>query len=307
MKRDTALQRFFDYLEAERGLSERTRIAYRTDLRQFFDFLDSSGGAGGFRTLEAIGLTDVRSFLRHELERGLTNPSMMRKISTLRAFFRYLKRKDILGTDPTEHLSQQRKRRTVPSVASETHIREMLSLPDISTFKGLRDRAVLEFIYGTGVRLSELLGLDIGHFLPFSETVRVRGKGDKERLVPWGGQARSAFLEYQGARFSLRQVTAGALLPFKSEPAFSTGGRRRLSARTVQRIVYKYLGRISSSSGLSPHSLRHAFATHLLNNGADLRAVQELLGHENLSTTQIYTQVSVSALKRVYKKAHPRA
>ena len=303
MELENALQRFFDYLEAERGLSERTMIAYQTDLKQFFDFLQHNGGL----SLEDVRLPDIRSFLRHEIKRGLTHPSMMRKFSTLRTFFGYLTRRGFLTTDPSEYLSQPRKRRTVPSVASENHIREMMALPDESTLKGLRDRTVLEFIYGTGVRLSELVGLDVGHFLPFSDTIKVRGKGDKDRLVPWGGQAREVFLRYQSVRFSLRPVTAQALMPFRTEPAFSTDGKRRISARTVQRIVYRYLGRISSSSGLSPHSLRHAFATHLLNNGADLRAVQELLGHESLSTTQIYTHVSMSVLKAVYKKAHPRA
>jgi site-specific recombinase XerD len=303
MDHNKALHRFYDYLEAERGLAERTRIAYRTDLSQFFEFLGSKGG----RALQDVSLLDIRSFLRHEINRGLSHPSMMRKISTLRTFFGFLTRKGILSADPTEHLSQQRKRRSIPAVASEQHIREMMTLPDSSTLKGLRDQVVLEFIYGTGVRLSELIGLDIGHFLPFSETIKVRGKGDKERLVPWGGTAKKVFLKYQAARFSLTQATAESLKPYRSEPAFSTNLKRRISPRTVQRIVKKYLSRISSSSGLSPHSLRHAFATHLLNNGADLRAVQELLGHESLSTTQIYTHVSASALIEVYKKAHPRA
>ncbi len=299
----TALQRFYNYLEAERGLAERTRIAYRTDLRQFFHFLENKGG----RELDEVTLLDIRSFLRYEIKRGLTHASIMRKISTLRTFFGFLTRKGILAADPAEYLSQQRKRHTIPAVASENHIREMMTLPDSSTLKGLRDQTVLEFIYGTGVRLSELIGLDISHFLPFSDTIRVRGKGDKERLVPWGGTAKKVFLKYQAARFSITQATEGSLRPYRSEPAFSTDVNCRISARTVQRIVKKYFSRILSSSGLSPHSLRHAFATHLLNNGADLRAVQELLGHESLSTTQIYTHVSVTALKEIYKKAHPRA
>jgi site-specific recombinase XerD len=303
MNTKKALEQFDNHLLAERGLAERTRIAYLTDLRQFFNFLDERGG----RKLDRVKLLDIRAFLRHQMKQGLSNSSMIRKISSNRNFFGYLTRNGLILANPTEHLSQQRRRRTIPAVASENHIRDMMELPDLTSLKGLRDRAILEFIYGTGVRLSELIALDIGDFLPFAETIKVRGKGDKERLVAWGGTARTIFLKYLSVRLSIQNPTEGALESCQSEPAFSTDVKRRISARTVQRIVNKYLGRISSSSGLSPHSLRHAFATHLLSNGADLRAVQELLGHESLSTTQIYTHVSGAELKTIYKKAHPRA
>jgi site-specific recombinase XerD len=300
---DTAVEKFRQYLEAERGLSPRTVTAYITDLRQFSAFIKTRCGTA----VDAVTLRDIRAFLRGEIKRGLRNPSMMRKISTLRTFFDFLSRRGISKNNPAADLSQQRRRRTIPAVACEAHIRDMMLLPDCSKLRGLRDRAVLEFLYGTGVRLSEMIVLNIGDFLPFGDTIRVRGKGNKERLVPWGGEAKKSFFLYQKMRLSLDKVDAGALKPFGQYPAFATRIKRRISARTVQRIARDYLSRFSSSSGMSPHSLRHAFATHLLNHGADLRAVQELLGHESLSTTQIYTSVTTAALKEAYRKAHPRA
>jgi len=303
MKIDSAVERFHQYLEAERGLSPRTVSAYLTDLHQFSSFFESRGGVD----IGAVTLLDIRAFLRGEMKRGLNNSSMVRKISTLRTFFDFLHRRGICEQNPAADLSQHRRRRTLPAVAGENHIREMMLMPDCSRLRGLRDRAVLEFLYGTGVRLSEMIALNIRDFLPFGDTIRVRGKGDKERLVPWSGEAKKSFLLYQKRRLSLERVDEGALRPFAAEPAFATRIRRRISARTVQRIAGNYLGRFSAVSGMSPHSLRHAFATHLLNHGADLRAVQELLGHESLSTTQLYTSVTTSALKEAYRKAHPRA
>jgi site-specific recombinase XerD len=300
---DTAMDKFRQYLEAERGLSSRTVTAYLTDLRQFSTFIEPRCGAA----VDAVTLRDIRAFLRGEMKRGIQNPSMMRKISTLRTFFDFLSRRGFNKHNPALELSQQRRRRTIPVVAGESHIRDMMLMPDCSKLRGLRDRAILEFLYGTGVRLSEMIALNINDFLPFGDTIRVRGKGNKERLVPWGGEAKKIFFLYQKMRLSLDKVDAGSLKPFGTHPAFATRVKRRISPRTVQRIARNYLSRFSSASGMSPHSLRHAFATHLLNHGADLRAVQELLGHESLSTTQIYTSVTTAALKEAYRKAHPRA
>ncbi|MFH1755355.1 MAG: tyrosine recombinase XerC [Candidatus Latescibacterota bacterium] len=303
MQIDAAVERYRTHLVAERGLSPRTIAAYLTDLNQFWTFIETHSG----KNLETVTLRDIRAFLRGELKRGLRNPSMMRKISTMRSFFEFLSRRGLIRHNPAADLSQQRRRRTIPSVVSEAHIRDMMLLPDCATLRGLRDRAVLEFLYGTGVRLSEMIALNLHDFLPFGDTICVRGKGDKERLVPWGREAKNSFFLYQKVRFSMDKADADSLATFRAYPAFATRVKKRISPRTVQRIVTSYLARFSSASGMSPHSLRHAFATHLLNHGADLRAVQELLGHESLSTTQIYTSVTTSALQAVYKKAHPRA
>jgi site-specific recombinase XerD len=252
-------------------------------------------------------LADIRGFLGGEVKRGLGNRSMMRKISSIRAFFRYLTKRGLLQEDPTLHLAQQIGRRSIPTIVSEERIRQMMELPDTTALKGKRDRAILEFLYGTGVRLSEMLSLKVDDFLPFADTVHVIGKGDKERIVPFTGRSREAMLDYWRHRFEVTEPTERALAARRAEPAFATERSRVISPRTVQRVVEKYIGQVASISATSPHTLRHAFATHLLDNGADLRSVQELLGHESLSTTQIYTHVSVEHLKKVYKKAHPRS
>ncbi len=305
MKLDEAIERFRTHLAHERDLSVRTVEAYCTDLAQLSGFLCERKGREP--AVGRIDLHDIRAFLSGEVKRGLSGRSMMRKVSSIRAFFRFLARRGVIVEDPTVHLAQQIQRRGIPTIVSEDRIRRMMDLPDTGTLKGKRDRAILEFLYGTGVRLSEMLSLTVNDFLPFAETIRVTGKGDKERLVPYRGKARDALLDYWRERFELGVATEQALATWIDAPAFATKRSARVSPRTVQRIVARYIQQVAVVSASSPHTLRHAFATHLLDNGADLRAVQELLGHESLSTTQIYTHVSVEHLKKVYKKAHPRS
>jgi len=306
MNLDNAIQKFETYLSAERGLSQNTVRAYLTDLAQFAAYAEAT--RGGIPDASGIRLADVRAFLRDQVKRGLTETSMLRKISSLRAFFAFLLKNSQISVDPTLHLSRPRKRHRIPPVISEESIARMMDIPDTEKPQGCRDRAVLEFLYGTGVRLSEMVGLNIEDIIEAGEVIRIVGKGNKERLIPWGGKAKTAFYEYQAKRFGVEGgVDERALARFRDYPAFSAGLRRRISPRTVQRIVEKYLRRVSMATAQSPHSMRHAFATHLLDNGADLRAVQELLGHESLSTTQIYTHVSTARLKEIYKKTHPRS
>ncbi|UCG51412.1 MAG: tyrosine recombinase XerC [Candidatus Latescibacterota bacterium] len=306
MNLDGAIEKFERYLSAERGLSANTIRAYVTDLAQFTAYLESTSGE--IPDAPSITLSDVRGFLRQQIKRGLNDSSMLRKVSSLRAFFGYLVNRHEIPVDPTLHLSRPRKRSRIPPVISEQSIKEMMNIPEDSDLTGYRDRAILEFLYGTGVRLSEMVALNISSFIEAGEVLRIKGKGNKERLVPWSGKARSAFFEYQAKRFGLGKNTdENSLGKYAAYPAFSAGHRRRISPRTVQRIVEKYLRRVSMATSQSPHSLRHAFATHLLDNGADLRAVQELLGHESLSTTQIYTHVSAKRLKDIYRKTHPRS
>jgi len=306
MNIDTAIEKFRDHLTHERELSPRTVAAYVADLAQLSDHVHDRRGEKA--ALDDVDIREIRSYLGEQVKKGLNSRSMMRKISSIRTFFRFAASRRLVKEDPTLFLAQQIRRRSIPTIVSEERIRRMMELPDTDTLKGLRDRAVLEFLYGTGVRLGEMLSLDVGHFVPFAETIRVVGKGNKERAVPFGGKAREALFDYWRARFGLAgDVTEASLMGLRKDPAFSSDGKRRISPRTVQRIAEKYIERVASISATSPHTLRHAFATHLLDNGADLRAVQELLGHESLSTTQIYTHVSVEHLKKVYKKAHPRS
>jgi len=306
MTLDDAIERFRAHLAHERGLSPRTIEAYASDLSALAAFLAERHGDGV--AVGAVAVGDIRAYLAGEVGRGLASRTMMRRGAAIRSFFRYLARRGHVERDPTVLLGQRGARRSVPTIVSAERIARMMSLADTSTPRGLRDRAVLEFLYGTGVRLSELVALDVGDFVPLSETVRVRGKGDKERVVPFGGEARAAQLAYWRWRFQWDgEADDGALRSVMHEPAFATARQGRISRRTVQRIAARYLDRVAAVTKASPHVLRHAFATHLLDNGADLRAVQELLGHASLSTTQIYTHVSVEHLKAVYRKAHPRA
>jgi len=306
---DTAIERFRTHLAHERGLSPRTVEAYASDLASLSAFLAERGTDAV--DAKAVDPGALRSYLAAELKRGLSGRSMMRRVSALRSFFRYLEKRGVVPSDPTLHLAQRVARRSVPTIVSEERLERMMELPDVSSPSGSRDRAVLEFLYGTGVRLGELVALTVGDFLPLGDRVVVHGKGSKRRVVPFTGRAKESMLAYWSARFGLASATDASLKAHAAAPAFAgrTVGDKeaRVSRRTVQRLVGRHLRLVASVTKASPHVLRHAFATHMLDHGADLRAVQELLGHESLSTTQIYTHVSVEHLRKVYKKAHPRA
>jgi integrase/recombinase XerC len=296
---DDAIERFREHIAHERGLSARTVEAYASDLALFARHLDPDGEHSP--RVASITPLELRAFLAGEVGRGLSSRSMMRRVAALRAFFAFLRTRQVVKTDPTRQLAQRVSRRSVPTIVSEERLEEMMSLPDTTTENGLRDRAVLEFLYGAGVRLREMVALNVEDFLAAGDHVVVRGKGNKKRVVPFGGRAQAAVLAYWKARFG------EAATAHMREPAFAGRPGARINPRTVQRIVARYLTRVASVSKASPHALRHAFATHMLDHGADLRTVQELLGHSSLSTTQIYTHVSVEHLKKVYRKAHPRA
>jgi len=302
---DDAIQRFHTHLADERGLSPRTVEAYSSDLALLARFLSPAGGHSPDVT--AITTRMLRAFLAGEVSRGLASRSLMRRVAATRALFRWLHRRGDIAADPTRDLAQRVVRRAVPTIVSEERLRSMMTLPEEESPTGRRDRAVLEFLYGSGVRLAELVALDVRDFLPLADRVVVRGKGDKSRVVPFAGEARAAILAYWAERFVLTSADDAGLRAVAAKPAFAGAAGARISRRTVQRVVGRYLGRVVSASKVSPHVLRHAFATHMLDHGADLRAVQELLGHASLSTTQVYTHVSVEHLKKVYRKAHPRA
>ncbi|HEX5131063.1 MAG TPA: tyrosine recombinase XerC [Candidatus Krumholzibacteria bacterium] len=303
---DAAIERYRTHLEHERGLSPRTVEAYSSDLALLAAFLDRGSGRRAVRVTD-VRTDDLRAFLAGEVGRGLASRSMMRRVAAIRGFFRFLRDHDLLTADPTLHLAQRVTRRSVPTIVSEERLDAMMDLPEEAAPAGARDRAVLEFLYGTGVRLRELVALNVGDFLPLGGQVVVKGKGNKKRVVPFAGRAREALLAYWAGRFALTASDDTTLRGFSRAPAFASRGDARISPRTVQRIVAGYLRRVATITRASPHALRHAFATHMLDHGADLRTVQELLGHASLSTTQIYTHVSVEHMQRVYRKAHPRA
>ena len=308
---DASIERFLTHLEKERNLSEHTLDAYRTDLSQFSEFLRRDLG----RTSVVPGDIDrvsLRHFLAVLAHREFDKRSIARKLAAIRSCCKYLCRIHVLDRDPTLQVSSPKLERKLPSFLSEDETAAVMTSVFGDGPLGLRDRALLEVLYGSGIRLSELVGLDMSSIDTGENTARVSGKGGRDRIVPLGSKAIEAICAYLPARRELLAKRRKA--PKEYDPSdrhagalFLNNRGGRLTGRSVQRIVERYLSRVSEAQGLSPHTLRHSFATHMLDRGADLHAVKELLGHASLSTTQLYTHVSVDRLKRVYEQAHPRA
>ncbi len=296
---DDHIAGFLDYLGAERNYSRHTVTAYARDLGQFREFLAARGGSAGADPAAVDRLT-LRLYLGELSDRGIQKRSVARKLAALRSFFRFLVRRKGLGSNPAANLVSPKLPNKLPSFLDEGAVHRMMELPDAATDAGLRDRAVLELLYGTGIRVGELTGLTMAGLDLRAGTIRVRGKGSKERILPLGGRAREALRAYAAPR----TAAAGGR---KTDRVFVNAKGAEINRREVYRIVRKYISLVSEIDRKSPHVLRHTFATHLLNNGADLRAVKELLGHESLATTQLYTHVTVEKLKRIYNQAHPKA
>lgn len=281
----------------DRNFSPHTVASYRQDLRRFGAHLseishDSDPGLGSFDA------ASVRRFIAWMVGSGYARRSVQRNLAAIRSLARFLVRTKAMKNNPTLGLSAPRIEKRLPSFLTMKEAEALFSAPAEPTVPELRDRAILELFYGTGMRLSELVGLVTGDVDTSGGLVRVTGKGRKTRIVPLGRSASDAVERYLAARGG-----SGGL----SEPLFLNARGEQLSNRSVQRLVSRRLRQVSEARQLSPHVLRHTFATHMLNAGADLRAVQELLGHASLSSTQIYTHVTTERLKEVYKKAHPRA
>ncbi len=287
---------FIRYLRLERDASAHTLRNYRSDLVQFRDFLQSPQSGSPSRLKEIDRLT-IRGYMAALQERGVGKRSLSRKVSALRSFFRYLRREGLLEENPARQVWLPRSEKRLPSFLTREEIGELLAAPDTSTLLGLRDRAILETLYSTGMRVGALVAMNRSDVDLIGDLARVREKGKKERLCPLGTYAVRALRDYQKS-FPEND---------SSGPLFVNRSGGRLSAASVRKLLEKYIERAAIKKKITPHALRHSFATHLLNAGADLRAVQELLGHESLSTTQIYTHVSKERLKKVYDRTHPRA
>lgn len=296
------LKAFLDHLSKERQVSPNTVRAYGRDLEQFIDFLDRySGGAWTFASVDRLG---IRGFLGEMQRRGLSKRSTARALSAVRALYRFLQNEEGLEQSPVRSAKAPRLEKHLPGYLDRTRTEALFDAAEarVETDEGgQRDLAILELFYSSGLRLSELTGLNLHDLDLLGDQVKVRGKGRKERLVPLGGRASRVLRRYLEVREPLAR-RQGA----DKQALFLNPRGRRLTPRSVQRIVHKAFEAIGVD-GLKTHSLRHTFATHLLDAGADLRAVQELLGHANLATTQIYTHTSVERLKKVYQQAHPRA
>lgn len=296
---DSLIDRFCHHLEVERNLSPHTLRAYRQDLTEFSRFLtndaDAKGGLLPKVSLRQVDALVLRRYLAR-LHKTNRRTSIGRKLSAVRSFFRYFVRQGDLEVNPAETISTPKREHYLPKVLTVDEVFDLIKAADGAEPLTIRDCAILELFYSSGLRVGELAGLDVGHLDLREGLVRVRGKGDKERIVPLGRPARQAIGRYLAER--------GA--PDRDQPLFLNYRGGRLSARSIERNLKKWLLRAGILKNASPHALRHSFATHLLDGGADLRAIQELLGHASLSTTQKYTQVSLDRLMDVYDRAHPR-
>jgi integrase/recombinase XerC len=297
---DKLVRSFLEYLEAEKNYSDHTIESYQTDLVAFSEFAAEQK----IREPGEIGRDVLRKFFAHLLDEGYSKKSIARKIASLRSFFKYLKRKQLVDSNPVLSIATPKLEQRLPGFLDEPAMQRLLDLPDRSTMEGLRDAAILEVFYSTGMRLSELVSLNTGDIDAQTCLIKVTGKGRKQRIIPIGEKAIRAVEEYLQARGTLEVQSRES---DDSMAVFLSKGHKRIYPQMVGIIVKRYLGKVSELEKKSPHVLRHTFATHLLNRGADLQAVKDLLGHESLSTTQIYTHVTTERLKKVYHQSHPKA
>jgi integrase/recombinase XerC len=334
------IRRYLDHLDAERGFSPHTVRGYSADLAQFCQFLsargESSAGGNGAgdgtiaeiiagveplptletldaervgRLLPAVTPQDVRAYLAFLRSADLSKATIARKLATLRSFYRHMVRTGKMRASPLAAVRTPRQDRRLPKFLDVPAVDALMNAPDPSTLIGARDRAILETIYSSGLRVSEATGLNLEDLDEFTEAVRIRGKGKKERIVPLGGKALDAI----GAYLAMRRSAPGGEARATSQAPGARGALfvnlrgGRITDRSVRRKLARYLPAAGIAARVSPHALRHSFATHMLNAGADLRSVQEMLGHASLSTTQVYTHLTTARLKEVYDKAHPMA
>jgi integrase/recombinase XerC len=291
------LDNYVHYLQAELNASPYTVRNYTNDLLGFFQFLTTKG----VDSIEGIDKNALRDYLSHLMAQGFVKASIARKLSAIRSFYRYLVRERIMTTSPLATTSSPKLDKRLPSFLTQKEVNQLLEAPDLSTPQGQRDRALIELLYASGLRVSELVNINLEQVYLDSYEIRVWGKGSKERIVLMGKPAAKALQAYlsQGRPKLIGKKQTSALFLNRY------GGR--VTQRRVQRILEKYASLASIDKRVHPHMLRHTFATHLLDGGADLRVVQELLGHANLSSTQIYTHVTQSQAKKVYLSAHPMA
>jgi integrase/recombinase XerC len=302
------LKAFLEHLRLNENASVHTVRAYESDLSQYLAFLaihvNCRVSELGPQHLDHLG---ARAFIGDLNKRGNSKASAARKLSAIRAFGRYLRREGVIDSDPAALVGTPRRETRIPNHLAVEEMSKLLEAPDTSSPLGRRDQAILELFYASGLRLSELVGLDLDDVNLSGRVVRVLGKGRKERIVPFNPTAAAALKAWMTDREAFPQPTRVVKTRRQVEPLFLNYRGGRLSTRFVDKVVRRYVAACSTRYGISPHALRHSFATHLLEAGADLRAIQELLGHARLSTTQRYTHVNAAQLIETYRKAHPKA
>ena len=294
MKRE--IEEFSAYLRHERNASPHTISSYRIDLTQLADYLDAKK-----IRLSQVDNVVLRGFLVELYRKSLAKTSAARKLAAIRSFFQFCLKRHWIEDNPAKIVATPKLDKTVPSFLSEDEMEKFLEIPPSDATLGIRDRAILEVFYATGIRVGELVGINLENLSLDEKMIRVRGKGKKERLVPFGRKAAESLADY----FRLRPALLKKNL--NESALFLNYQGARITSRSVQRLVAKYIRRAALRRKISPHSLRHSFASHLLSRGADLRVIQELLGHESLATTQKYTHVDLKQMLDVYRKSHPRS
>ena len=292
------------YLEVERNVSAHTRIAYIADIQEFTRFLHNNNFIKSQDEIINVEPENIREYLSYLYRQKVKKVTVNRKVSSLRAFYKYVLRTGKIKNNPAEMIQTLKTEKYMPTFLSVDEMFELLKERDESSVLSLRNRAILEIFYSSGLRLSELAGLDLIDLDFNQKLVKVRGKGRKERIVPVGGPALKAVQEYLEKIGEIRKDTNGDIL---KKPLFLNARGERITTRSIARIVNEITSKSGIGRKISPHALRHSFATHLLNAGADLRSIQELLGHESLSTTQKYTAVNINRMMEIYDKAHPRS
>ncbi len=297
----SAIAQFLRYLVSERNASELTIKSYREDLFAFVEWLQAT--TGEVPAPDSLSPQELRGFQAALQQAGYARSSISRKLAALRSFYKFAMREGLADSNPAKPLRNPRRQRKLPHVLTDDEVGRLLLAPPADRVDGLRDRAILETIYSAGLRVSELVGMQDGDIDRQEQILRVRGKGRKERICPLGSFALRAIEQYaQRRQRSPKTESLG-----RRAAVFVNRFGNQLTTRSVGRMLEKHLAAAGLDARTSPHTLRHSFATHLLDRGADIRSVQELLGHKSLATTQIYTHVSAASLRRVYEKAHPRA
>lgn len=296
------IKRFTRYIEIEKNLSKHTVKAYLSDIDQFNTYLNNtiSLSVKNEEHINQIQKHHVRLWIAELSHQGLSKTSLARKIAAVRSFFKFNVKRGVISTNPLSTIITPRKSKKLPETVSKSDIEYLFSIIETEHTWGKQERLIFELLYGTGIRLSELVNINIDDISLKRNQIRIIGKGDKERIVPYGSNAKEALTIWLNNRDEYSNPNSGQAL-------LLTQKGKRIYPRLVQRIVEKYLVKASEVTKKSPHILRHSFATHLLDNGAELNAIKELLGHANLAATQIYTSTSVERLKQIYKQAHPRA